>query len=193
MKNLLVIFIIAFSFNSWAYANDINEFEIAGISIGDSALNFFTLNEIIENKSYMYNNKKYAASFKELNNESYEGVQIEFKDNDNKFLIKSLSGKIFYENISINECYKKEKDIVNILKKLFKGKSEYTDHGISSHPADNSGKSKGTWHTFQLNDKTGHISVECMDWTKEMKYIDNLKVSIISDEMNEYLLNEAYK
>ena len=44
-----------------------------------------------------------------------------------------------------------------------------------------------------LDDETGHISVECMDWTKEMNFNDNLKISIISDEMNQFLLDEAYK
>ena len=193
MKRLLLILVLSFSFQTLAKADDIRDFEIAGISIGDSALDFFTKNVINNNKSYLYNNKKYTAVYKELNDESYEGVQIEFKDNDNKFLIKSLAGKIFYNNKNIDDCYEQEKTIVKTLKKLFKNKSQYTNHGISSHPADTSGKSKGTWHTFILDDETGHISVECMDWTKEMNFYDNLKVSIISYEMNQFLLNEAYK
>jgi hypothetical protein len=193
MKRLLLILILTLSCQSWTKADDIRDFEIAGISIGDSALDFFTKNVINNNKSYLYNNKKYTAVYKELNDESYEGVQIEFKDNDNKFLIKSIAGKIFYNNKNIDNCYEQEKAIVKALKKLFKNKSQYTNHGISSHPADTSGKSKGTWHTFILDDETGHISVECMDWTKEMNFYDNLKVSIISYEMNQFLLNEAYK
>ena len=193
MNKILLILILTFSFHSLTKADDITDFEIGGISIGDSALDFFTKKEINNNKTYMYKNKKYAAFYKELNDESYDGVQIEFKDNDNKFLIKSIGGKVFYNNKIINNCYEQEKNIVKILKKLFKNKSEYTDHGITPHPADTSGKSKGTWHTFVLDDNTGYISVECMDWTKEMNYEDNLKVSIVSDEMNKYLLNEAYQ
>ena len=193
MKRLILILIFTFSFQTLTKADDIRDFEIEGMSIGDSLLDFFTKNEINNDKSYLYNNKKYAAVYKKLNDESYEGVQIEFKDNDNKFLIKAIGGKVFYNNKNINNCYEQEKIIVKELKKLFKNKSQYTNHGISSHPADTSGKSKGTWHTFVLDDETGHISVECMDWTKEMDFHDNLKVSIISDEMNQFLLNEAYK
>jgi len=193
MRNFLLILILTFSFQSLSKADDIRDFEIAGISIGDSALDFFTKNEINNDKSYLYNNKKYAVVYKDLNDEIYEGVQVEFKDNDNKFLIKSIAGKIFYNNKSIDDCYEQEKTIVRTLKKLFKNKSQYTNHGILSHPADTSGRSKGTWHTFMLDDETGHISVECMDWTKEMNFHDNLKISIISDEMNQFLLDEAYK
>jgi hypothetical protein len=192
MKRLLLIFILTFSVQSWTNADDIIEFEIAGMSIGDSALNFFTKKEINNNKSYLYNNKKYAAFYKKIENDSYEGVQIEFLDNDSKFLIKSMGGKIFYTNNDMENCYEKEKEIIKILKKLFINKSEYIDHGITPHPADTSGESKGTWHTFQLDDNSGHVSVECMDWTPKMNYTDNLKVSIISDEINQYLLNEAY-
>ena len=88
MRNFLLIFILTFSFQSLSKADDIRDFEIAGISIGDSALDFFTKNEINNDKSYLYNNKKYAVVYKDLNDEIYEGVQVEFKDNDNKFLIK---------------------------------------------------------------------------------------------------------
>ena len=192
MKRLLLILILTLSFQTLVKADDIRDFEIEGMSVGDSLLDFLTKNEINNNKSYLYNNKKYAVTYKESINESYDGIQIEFKNNDNKFLIKSISGKVLYKDNDINNCYEKEKNIVKTLKNLFKNKSEYIDHGITPHPADTSGKSKGTWHTFDLDDNTGHISVECMDWTEEMNYIDNLKVSIISTEMNKYLLNEAY-
>tara|TARA_B100001059_G_C17630164_1_gene473999 strand:+ start:46 stop:621 length:576 start_codon:yes stop_codon:yes gene_type:complete len=191
MNRLLLIFILVFSIQNLTKADDIKDFQIAGMSIGDSALDFFTKKEINNNKSYMYNNKKYAASYQDLENNIYEGVQFEFKDNDDRFLIKSLGGKIFYKNI--NNCYAKEEMIVKSLTKIFKNKSEYKDHGISKHQADSSGKSKGTWHTFFLDDGSGHISIECMDWDKEMNYSDSLKVSIISYELNQFLLNEAYK
>ena len=192
MRVFIAVLVLIFSFQSWTKADDIREFEIAGMSIGDSALDFFTKKEINNSKQYMYNNKKYAAAYKELKNEIYEGVQIEYLDNDSKFIIKAIGGKVFYEDGDINNCYEKEKNIIKILKKLFKNKSKYTYHGVTPHPADTSGKSKGSWHTFDLDDNTGHISVECMDWSQEMVYADNLKVSIIGDEMNQYLLNEAY-
>lgn len=191
MKILMLILILSLNFQPLTKADDIRDFQIAGMSIDDSALDFFTKKEINNNKSYMYSSKKYAASYQDLENDIYEGVQFEFKDNDDRILIKSLGGKIFYKNIK--DCYLEEKKIIKSLKKVFKNKSTYKDHGITAHPADSSGKSKGTWHTFFLKDNSGHISVECMDWTTEMDYTDNLKVSIISYEINQFLLNEAYK
>ena len=42
MKRLLLILILTFSFQSLAKADDIRDFEIEGMSIGDSVLDFFT-------------------------------------------------------------------------------------------------------------------------------------------------------
>ena len=46
MKRLLIILILTFSFQTLMKADDISDFQIEGISIGDSLLDFFTKNEI---------------------------------------------------------------------------------------------------------------------------------------------------
>ena len=46
MKRLLLILILTFSFQSLTKADDIRDFEIEGMSIGDSALDYFSNNEI---------------------------------------------------------------------------------------------------------------------------------------------------
>ena len=48
MKRLILIFILTLSFQSWTKADDIRDFQIEGMSIGDSLLEFF--NEKIINK-----------------------------------------------------------------------------------------------------------------------------------------------
>ena len=46
MKRLLLIFILTLSFNTMTKAEDIKDFEIEGLSIGDSLLELFTKEEI---------------------------------------------------------------------------------------------------------------------------------------------------
>ena len=46
MRIFLSIFILIFSFQSWAKANDIRDFEIEGISIGNSLLDYYSVEEI---------------------------------------------------------------------------------------------------------------------------------------------------
>ena len=46
MKRLLLILILTFGFQSWTKADDIRDFEIEGMSIGDSLLDYFSEEEI---------------------------------------------------------------------------------------------------------------------------------------------------
>ena len=70
MKRLLLILILTLSFQSWAKADDIRDFEIEGISIGDSLLDFYSEEKILNKKKggFLYPNKRYfTARFKNIN------------------------------------------------------------------------------------------------------------------------------
>ena len=49
MKKILTLFILIFFFNLHVQAENIEDFEIEGISLGDSALEFFTEAQIKKN------------------------------------------------------------------------------------------------------------------------------------------------
>ena len=109
MKRLLLILILTFSFQSWSKADDIRDFEIEGISIGDSALDYFTKEEIIKNKRDFYNSKKYSTSSIESDKyNKFETVQISYRSSDQLFKILDISGVLF---MNYNKCMK---DIKNI-------------------------------------------------------------------------------
>ena len=48
MRMLITLLILILSFQSWAKADEISEFEIEGMSIGDSLLEFFNEKDIKE-------------------------------------------------------------------------------------------------------------------------------------------------
>ena len=50
MKRLFLILILTFSFQSLSKADDIRDFEIEGISVGDSLLNLVNKSDIKKNK-----------------------------------------------------------------------------------------------------------------------------------------------
>ena len=54
MRTFLVVFILTLTFQSFAKSDDISEFDIEGISIGDSALDFFSREQI---SKYVYDFK----------------------------------------------------------------------------------------------------------------------------------------
>ena len=109
MKRLLLILILTFSFQTLSKADDISDFEIEGISIGDSVLDFFNKIEIKENTWDYFKNKEFtplqfdAPEFAR----TYDAIDIQYKTSDNNFKIMGLSGIIFYnDKKKIKECYK---------------------------------------------------------------------------------------
>ena len=50
MRMLITLLILILSFQSWAKADEISEFEIEGMSVGDSLLNFFDKSKIDNEK-----------------------------------------------------------------------------------------------------------------------------------------------
>ena len=50
VKIFLSILLLIFSFQSWSKADDVSEFEIEGMSIGDSALDFVKKDYLLAHK-----------------------------------------------------------------------------------------------------------------------------------------------
>tara|TARA_B100001996_G_scaffold363901_1_gene332509 strand:- start:255 stop:569 length:315 start_codon:yes stop_codon:yes gene_type:complete len=92
------IFLIIFSLQSLTKADDIRDFEIEGMSIGDSLLEYFSEEEIkSKNKSYYPKSKKYHMIEFEGNFKDYESLAFHLKKNDKKYLIQSIKGVIFFK------------------------------------------------------------------------------------------------
>ena len=62
MKIFIGILIIIFNLQSLTVADDISDFEIEGMSVGDSALDYFSEDFLLSSKNYSWNNKKFALS-----------------------------------------------------------------------------------------------------------------------------------
>ena len=77
MKKFFFIIILIINFETLK-AESINDFQIAGISIGDSALDFFSEDDL-KSKRFMYKNKKYASVAKLIDNGPYRVYQLNLK------------------------------------------------------------------------------------------------------------------
>ena len=164
------------------------------MSIGDSLLDYVNKNEINNNKIFQYKSNKYVQYILELNNSQYDDLVIEFKNSGN-YLIGSIIGRIIYLDNDFYKCSSKEKIILSDLNNFFKNDADYIDHGIDKHEADKTGKSKGTWHTFELKDGSGWIYLECMNWSDKFNsdgFVDELKITIFGTDFGNFLTNEAY-
>ena len=193
MKILLTFFVLLFS--SLVVAEDISDFQIEGMSIGDSLLDYFSEEEIKKKlkTAYSYKDKFKLFSIESSKYEIYESVQFVVKRGDRKFEIYNIVGVFGYHN-NINDCYKKKDTIGKELSDMFKDAKQNDE--ATKHDADKSGESKAT--TLWINlDSGAAVAVACYDWSEKMtnqnNWRDNLKVAILSAEFKKFLDNEAYK
>ena len=61
MKKLLVILVLGLFLITPSFADDISDFEIEGMSIGDSMLDYFSKSEINNNLATYYNNNEHSS------------------------------------------------------------------------------------------------------------------------------------
>ena len=196
MRIFIAVLVLIFNFYSLAKADDIKDFEIEGISIGDSALEFFTKEQIIKNsRNDHYTNNKYTPVQNDFFDffKKYDAVDFNFKTNDSKFIIVSLSGVILYDDKDIESCYVKMKEIISDLDNAFSN-LEQTDINTDIHPSPKN-KSRKSTYTYKYYDFNNGdmISVTCYDYSKEHGSQDHLNINLQTKEFGNWLTYEAYE
>ena len=191
MRIFLSVLILIFSLQSLAKTDDIRDFQIEGMSIGDSALNFFSESEIINNirhDAYEGSDGQfYDIYLKKDLSEIYDKVSLVFKKNDKKYIIYSLGGLIFYDEDTEN-CIVQYNKIAKEVETLFPNHEKYVRKN-KTHPQDKSGKSFSNATTFIHKSRSG-VEVGCYSWSEEMKIEDYVIVAIDSAEFGKWL--DAY-
>jgi len=203
MKNILIVLILIFSFQPLTKANDVKEFEIEGISIGDSLLDYFSKTKIKEfinhDSSYHYANGNYVIIGLSKSNQNsvdlntYQNLGITINKLDGQYEIKSIAGQS-YTFADINECNKKQKIISGEIKK------DLLDKNINEDIWENdkwmSGGivvGKSIMHDFYFNDKSA-VRIICYELNEDGKKMANwevkLDVIINSNEFNQFLIKK---
>ena len=143
MKKLSTyLFLFLFSFSVPSFSDDISDFQIEGMSIGETLLDFISESEIQKNiENHNYDDDKYfSVGLYNKGFKTYDGVQITLETGDNDYIIHNLEGGIFYDD-NIEECLIKMNDVVKDIS-LILDKNISTNEKVVNHPADNSGNSK---------------------------------------------------
>ena len=194
-----IILIIIFGIQSWTKANDISEFEIEGMSIGDSLLNYVNKTTINTSRMYEYNDDKFYTIDLILDNfENYYAVQIHLKKNDQKFKIYGIGGAIKfgepgkYFPESIEQCKNQMNIIEKDIDKIFIDADKQSAQAVGQGDYDPEAVRDEIYYTI----KNGHIYLQCVTWgksTKEKDYLfDNLRLTLLSLEFYKWIENEAY-
>ena len=190
MRIFLVVLVLIFSLQSWTKADDIRDFEIEGMSIGDSALNFYSKENIKNEKKINYpsSDRFYGISFY-VNNSDYDAFGFMFKKNDNNFIIYQVKGML---KMDFKECMEKKDNVKKEVKNILEN---FKENNYTSVYGNKMGKSFSEVSDLDL--ENGRIRVWCENWDKNFeasKYWDNhFNVSAASKEYLNWLDNEAYQ
>ena len=204
MKKLLEVLVLVLLSTS-AYTDNIKNFQIERISIGDSALDYFSESELEDNELdwHNYSYKEYSTSL--LPGKGiYDWFQISYKSDDENFTIEGLVGILVKKNYDNKECNKELNTFVLDLSKVFKNTKQGTkqSYKIAYNPRkifqleDLSGKSTVTSISFNFLDE-GEIILACynMDkatnqinsFKKDINQFDSFRIDIRSQELVLYL------
>lgn len=197
MKYFLLTLILIFNLQSLTKAEDAKDFEIEGLSIGESLLNYISKNEIkkkIELTKNHYSYLKDPLRFREVyffsrenNFKTYQTVSTMFEKNDSNYTILLIRGMIDYiENLS--GCLSKRDQIA---KEIEDNITDYSkdEYEVSSQ-LDQTGKSitKNIIYKFNSGDA---ILLVCNNWEEKLRkknnWTEGLSVVLRTNEVGIWL------
>jgi hypothetical protein len=188
MRFFISIIVLIFSLQSLARANDIRDFQIEGISIGDSLLKYYNLDQINNFFRNNYNNEKFykleIADQSLLNKlKKYDSLSFHFKKNDNKYIVQNLGGIIFYNEIG--DCLSEKKIITKEISEALNIKFAYRKLSATWDKNTKYYQSEG-----QI-DEGGVVAITCYDWSKKDEenngWTDNLSIDIYNKEVATFI------
>ena len=191
MRVFIAVLFLIFSLQSWIKADDIRDFQIEGVSIGDSLLDRFSEEKIISIKQRtQYPNDKFIVyqlhKLKSLN--IYYGLNVSIKKNSKKYIVSHIQALIWYKNANeFTKCNSKRKEIVTELAELFKNLERRDQKYMSSF--DNKSPVDGTEFYFDSGEL---IAINCNDWLKETGLTKNLDVAVATEEFHIFITEDAF-
>lgn len=194
MKKLLSILLISFYLTNTSHANDIKDFQIEGMSIGDSLLDYMSEEEILNNKrNYFKGKRKYYVVGIYNNLEVYQVVDVYLKTKDKKYIIKTIGG--MKDSGNLRECLNQKEAIKKEFDEIFSN-LETAEH-IKSHEFDKSGDSKQYQSVYYFGNgshRDNHIRIECDNWSKkikkENKFNDGLNIVAMTTEILDWVYSD---
>ena len=189
-KTIIFLSLLILCIQSWTKADDISDFELEGMSIGDSALNFFTKKEIIDNIKDWYPDKTYTYSaISKKNFDLYDKIGFFYKTNDRDYKIVSLSAYLWCKE-NVNNCLETQEEVkkdFSILFRDLKQMDNVFDYPVSIEIGKNS-KAYQTIFEFENGDQ---VVIETKDWSSDAEYTDNFSINLDTKAFSIWLVDNS--
>ena len=191
MRIFFTIFLLLLS--SLVLGDEIKEFEIEGMSVGDSPLDYYNQTEINNAQKTIYPNsdKYYQIVLQAKNKTQYDDYSIGVKKDDKKYIIKLLSGLIYFDD-NIDKCLKHKNIVFKDISSMFSNNQLSEYEYLYDTLAD--GKSIAYISDFELD--SGFIRIYCIEYSdatkNEIGFMDSFSIDITSLEYINWINDEAY-
>lgn len=196
VRIFLTVLILILNLQAFSKADDISEFEIEGMSIGDSVLDHFKKSDFKTfYQQYYPGSDEYLGveipqHLSKIEYSKYDSITLNWKKNDNIMKIVAISGiKLFPNNL--NGCLKERDFIASEIKGIL------DDFKEERYEMDFGDMHDSISYAIDLKIKDGSIRIWCTDWDekteKENDWEDDLNVSIDTKEFIYWVDNIAYK
>ena len=187
MKKIFFLIILALSFQTLSLADNIKYFQVEGMKIGDSALDYFNESQLEDNEQgwHNYSYKEYSTSFVPGKG-IYNWFLVSYKNDDNNFIIEGLVGGLEKKNYDFKECNNKLDVFALNISELFKNtaqeeKKSYKLKADSAQTYPFIGKSTVTSLSFNFLDGA-KIILACYNIDKEVKEKKSFLKSVLKQE-----------
>ena len=186
MKKIFFLIISILSFQVLSLADSIRYFQIEGMKIGDSGLDYFSESQLEDNEqgwhNYSYN--EYSTSY--LPGKGiYNWFLVSYKNDDENFIIEGLVGGLEISNYDNKKCNNKLDAAALNISELFKNTAQeekkiykLTADAARTYPF--TGKSVVTSLSFNFLDGA-KIILACYNMDKEAKENESFLTSILKE------------
>ena len=203
MKKLLALLFSFFLLSSHSvFAEDLSDFQIEGMSIGDSLLDYMSEDEILSviertknNYGWLNEPNKYSEVYMWEEFPTYDNISFFIKNNltnqyvtnkNEKYTILFIRGMVYYIE-DFDSCIEKRDEIVKIFSGMFPNATKKED--MFKHSADSSGRSIIDAVYFYF-DSGGDAEVYCSNYEETFRiknnYSEGLSVVITSEDINKW-------
>ena len=191
IKKIFFLIFLIIQFQNISLADDIQKFQIEGMSIDDSALNYFSEAQLEDNEQgwHNYSYKEYSTSFMPGKG-IYDWFLVSYKSDDDNFKIEALVGGLEKKIYTNKECNNKLDAFALNVTELFKNtkqenKRTYKLLANASRTYPFTGKSTVTSISFDFLDK-GIIILSCYNMDEKA----NQNANFITSTLNQ---NDSFR
>jgi len=186
IKKIFFSLILILILQNPSLTDDIGDFKIEGMGIGDSALKYFDERQLEDGEQgwHNYNYKEYSTSLMPGKG-IYDWFLVSYRNDDESFKIEALVGGLEKTNYDNKECNNRLDSVALSMPDSFKnarqGKKKYQLTADSSRTYPFTGKSTVTSLSFNFKDE-GEIILACYNMDKKDKQINSFITTILNQK-----------